>query len=520
MKKGLVTKIQSNYMLVLTDQMTIEKVKPKPLVNIGQRLEYAKSDIYKGVKIFDFKKFSSILSIFLMLILSSYYFIDSSNATEVYAVVSIDINPSIELLVDKNNLVIDYRAYNEDGKNVLDKSIKNIRVEEAISRVIINAQNSDYLVGRDMILISSSIVSDNSIVDSLNLNDHLKMFMRNNQEKYQFVYIQGSSRNDKGQSIGMQALKDMSTNPSKDEFDNLEALVNDVVLKESMDDEKPIEIIKGEDGKVLVDSFTLTDEKFKMPKINKIDKNKGTEDVISDSDENQHNVNLLNDNKEEVNKNDSKEDDFKKNESKEEDSKKNDSKEDQKNNGTKEEDSKVNESKEEIKKDDSKEEDSKKNDSKEDQKNNGAKEEDSKVNDSKEDQKNNGSKEEDSKVNDSTEDQKNNGSKEEDSKVNDSKEDQKNNGSKEEDSKKNDSTEDQKNNGSKEEDSKVNDSKEDQKNNGSNGSKEEDSTMNDLIEEKKDDSKEELEKDDSKHDNEENENMEEKKNIKVEKEKP
>lgn len=63
-----------------------------------------------------------------------------------FAFVDIDVNPSIELTLNRFNRVIDVYAYNDDGKNVLDKTtIKNKAYEDALKALIDNMIGLGYI---------------------------------------------------------------------------------------------------------------------------------------------------------------------------------------------------------------------------------------------------------------------------------------------------------------------------------------------------------------------------------------
>ena len=63
------------------------------------------------------------------------------------AVVSIDVNPGIELVVDDNNKVISLTGTNEDGKMILiDEEIVNKSLDEAIEIIISIEKETGFLI--------------------------------------------------------------------------------------------------------------------------------------------------------------------------------------------------------------------------------------------------------------------------------------------------------------------------------------------------------------------------------------
>lgn len=64
------------------------------------------------------------------------------------AYVSIDVNPSLELELNRLDRVIDVRAYNEDGEEIAGNiSVKGLRYEDAIERIVGSEKMQPYLTG-------------------------------------------------------------------------------------------------------------------------------------------------------------------------------------------------------------------------------------------------------------------------------------------------------------------------------------------------------------------------------------
>lgn len=62
------------------------------------------------------------------------------------AYVSIDVNPSLELELNRLDRVISGRAYNEDGERILESvSVKGMRYEDAIERIVGSEEMQPYL---------------------------------------------------------------------------------------------------------------------------------------------------------------------------------------------------------------------------------------------------------------------------------------------------------------------------------------------------------------------------------------
>lgn len=91
--------------------------------------------------------------------------------------ISIDINPSVELGINRFKRVVSAVAYNEDGQNILEHvSLKNISYIEAIDKLL-KEESYDKFLTEDSLLIFT-IVSDSSdtIIEEINANKSFQTY--------------------------------------------------------------------------------------------------------------------------------------------------------------------------------------------------------------------------------------------------------------------------------------------------------------------------------------------------------
>ncbi len=209
MNIGVVTRIDDKYMLVMAN-MGIEKIKPRSNATVGMKIEYSRKDIYIGFNQIKLKYIIAVLLLLLLAVLSTFVLF-AENYEDAYAVVSIDINPSLELYMDENNRVMGYHAFNDEAKRILNEEIVSLHIQEALQVVIIAAQDHHYLLKDDMILISLTINNENNKV--LFIEELIKEFALNNEEKYRFIYVKGTNSfqdRDHTVSFGRQLLAEIS----------------------------------------------------------------------------------------------------------------------------------------------------------------------------------------------------------------------------------------------------------------------------------------------------------------------
>lgn len=91
--------------------------------------------------------------------------------------ISIDVNPSIELGINRFGKVVSAEAYNEDGQNVLQHvSLKNISYLQAINKLL--ADESDHHFLREDSLLVFTVISDrsHSIMEELRTNEFAQTY--------------------------------------------------------------------------------------------------------------------------------------------------------------------------------------------------------------------------------------------------------------------------------------------------------------------------------------------------------
>ena len=91
--------------------------------------------------------------------------------------ISIDVNPSIELGINRFGKVVSAEAYNEDGQNILQHvSVKNISYMQAIDRLL--ADESDLLYLREDSLLVFTVISDqpHSIMEEISTNEFAQTY--------------------------------------------------------------------------------------------------------------------------------------------------------------------------------------------------------------------------------------------------------------------------------------------------------------------------------------------------------
>lgn len=168
--KGLIIDISDDYAIVLTDKVEYYKVVKKENLSLGENIIFLEDDIYID-KIKNIKKIVSYAAVLLLIIISS-VFIPNANKKIEYinapvAIISLDINPSVEYEIDKNNRLINYTEKNEDASLIVNKEMIGKEIKDILYETIENAKEFNYLKSNDDFVIIGVGLIDNSFDLSL-----------------------------------------------------------------------------------------------------------------------------------------------------------------------------------------------------------------------------------------------------------------------------------------------------------------------------------------------------------------
>ena len=91
----------------------------------------------------------------------------------IVSTITLDINPSIEINLDRNENVKSIVALNDDAMEIINSNIKGKTLEETIDTIVDNLIDKGYVKENDtieIILYSEGKISNNDIKEKLNNN--------------------------------------------------------------------------------------------------------------------------------------------------------------------------------------------------------------------------------------------------------------------------------------------------------------------------------------------------------------
>ncbi|MDO5516583.1 MAG: hypothetical protein Q4F66_03440 [Clostridium sp.] len=157
MNKGLIMEIKDDYAIAMCDDGTMEKILVKPGMSVGQKIFYFEEDIVKAssvkknYRINTFMKgFGSIAALFLII----FTVFQNVMFDKAYAVVSLDINPSIEITADSKQNIIKIEGKNLDGQDIDFQQIKGMNINDGMKKIKDILVEKDYLSKNKDILVA------------------------------------------------------------------------------------------------------------------------------------------------------------------------------------------------------------------------------------------------------------------------------------------------------------------------------------------------------------------------------
>ncbi|WP_294392890.1 anti-sigma factor domain-containing protein [uncultured Clostridium sp.] len=212
MKKGLIMELKNDYAIVLNDDGGMEKIVIKPQMAVGQKIFYFDEDIAVTEEVstsnhgkFKYsafmKSFGSIAALFLI----AFTFFYNMNINKTVAVVSLDINPSIQIEVDNNQNILKVTGMNNDGKNIDFSGIKGCNINDGIKAIKDILVEKEYLKNNRDVLVGFAFVKNGETAD---YEDNIKEAVLATFDSENVTYLKAEDKKDvdeakeKGISLG------------------------------------------------------------------------------------------------------------------------------------------------------------------------------------------------------------------------------------------------------------------------------------------------------------------------------
>lgn len=198
--KGSIVDIKTNYAIVMTDKAEFYKVKKKDGVLLGNKIIFLEDDLYKEMNIKVTKIIGYAAAIMLLLVSSLFItrFMTFNKISYIpVAKVSVDINPSIELEINKDYKVINIVSMNREGDFIADKHMIGTEIQEALYTMLIKAKSKNYITKeKNAVLIGICKINDGFTADLGNFESDLNNKLNSNNELdyVNIILLQGDNK--------------------------------------------------------------------------------------------------------------------------------------------------------------------------------------------------------------------------------------------------------------------------------------------------------------------------------------
>lgn len=203
--------VKEDYSLVMKEDSQIVRVKNKEGMKKGDINIFLEEDLYEE-KISNNKNKNkiivSILSIAAVLAIVVLPMMQN-NKINSYALVSLDINPSINFELDDDMNIVSIRGINKDGKNLNLESLNGLTLDEGLKKLKLYLENEKYNLSKDSIIVGFTFLTDKE--DNAYEND-VKNIIGTEFKDSKTAFFKGTKENSevakqKGMSLGRYEAK-------------------------------------------------------------------------------------------------------------------------------------------------------------------------------------------------------------------------------------------------------------------------------------------------------------------------
>ena len=252
MFKGIVMEIKDDYVIVMKEDGTLVRIQKKDNLKVGKSIFFFEEDIYlkkESAKVIPFRKYivplGAIAALFIILInpmINRF----SNNVSNTYAVLTFDINPSIEFELEENGIIKNVKGINDDGIALGVENIKGMSFKDGVIVLKELLMKNNYLANNNAILIGFSFMGDESIT----YEEDIQNIIKNTFKGTDVAFLKGQKSDlEKAESQGV-SLGKYEALVKLDE-DNFEDAIENLTTQEM------IQLLKSNDKSIFLDEDQL-----------------------------------------------------------------------------------------------------------------------------------------------------------------------------------------------------------------------------------------------------------------------
>ncbi|WP_235832663.1 anti-sigma factor domain-containing protein [Acetivibrio mesophilus] len=156
MMKAIIVDIEGDYAVALDKRGRFIKIEKTVEHTVGYEI-----DVPSKVSRFSNKTLLKIMSVAAVLLLVSSISFAAYSYNTPYCYVNVDINPSLEIVLNMYNRIIDVKALNPEGEKLIEDSYKNSRLDEGVKKIIDSAVAQGFLTSDDENAVMLTVAGKN-----------------------------------------------------------------------------------------------------------------------------------------------------------------------------------------------------------------------------------------------------------------------------------------------------------------------------------------------------------------------
>lgn len=294
---GVVIEVKENKAFVMTDSCEVVCIRKQPGMYEGLEIIFEPSEIVNKTK--TAAKYSAIIGSVAAVFIAVLFYINIFYTNQIYAYVDIDINTSWELVVDKENRVIDIKSHDKNSETIFDDlDIKKKPLEVALVDMVqkLDEKGIIDLDSDNKVLITACLDDkDGGSIDEKGLkNLHISYnkikdeLSSRNIEPY-FMEIKSDDRKlaaDNNLSMGRYSVfkigkeKGLDLDIEKLKQSQIGEIVEKIDIKEEFED------INKDTDNILNNNENASNQKADGDKVDQENKNENSSNIVDDGGKN------------------------------------------------------------------------------------------------------------------------------------------------------------------------------------------------------------------------------------------
>ncbi|WP_088105480.1 anti-sigma-I factor RsgI family protein [Halalkalibacter urbisdiaboli] len=186
---GIVMKVTNTQIVLLTEEGTFKNIprtkSSSDIPLIGQTFTY----VEKGKGTFSLYKYASVAAVFVFLLVASFMFPFGGQAEEAF-IITVDINPSIEIVTDEQLQIIRTKALNEDGKQILATIQTKDHLYDVMQQIVDQTVKQGFIHEHSLIATSVVPLEENDTTNILKLQQSIEASLEQNHQTSDVVVVQ------------------------------------------------------------------------------------------------------------------------------------------------------------------------------------------------------------------------------------------------------------------------------------------------------------------------------------------